>query len=56
MNQEEEFEAGEWASDDVTGQWLGGGKVAAARMRSDALMKKASARETVLSMSPKRSA
>ena len=28
MNQEEEFEADEWALDDVTGQWLDGGKVA----------------------------
>ena len=32
LNQEEEFEADEWALDDITGQWLDAGKVTAARM------------------------
>ncbi len=31
LHLEEEFEADEWALDDVTVQWLKGGKVAAAR-------------------------
>ena len=40
LNQEEEFEADEWALEDVTGQWLDVGKVVAARMEEVQYMAK----------------
>ena len=42
LNQEDEFEADEWALDDITGQWLDAGKVTAARMEEVQYMGKLS--------------